>query len=287
MTQDTYPKYPVFVLCGSDSKRRKLLQVLDPEEKYRSKALIPLLGKRVIDWQLEELIQSPYVDDLYLIGLTEEDATFNYPVHYVPSETTAGFPEKMMDGLAYLNSLGIKPDKVVISTADAPAIRLEDINVFFEQVTKFREYDFVLAIVPEESIADVFPLFGRVFARFRDHDVTPGEMYALSPKAIRTGQEIIRDLGNRRRALNRQRSNITLGPVIRYIARKPQTWIFIIKYLLKRATLNDAERAFSAAFNCKSKAVIIRDAGFGMDMDLPEHYESLKTYITKIKQVAG
>ena len=184
MEAENHPKYPVFVLCGSDPKRRKLLHVLDPEEKYKSKALIPLLGKRVMDWQLEALKESPYVEDLYLIGLSKEDAAFDYPVHYVPSETTAEFPEKLMDGLAYLDRLGIHPDQVVISTSDAPAIRLEHINDFFVQLTKYSDYDFVLAVVPEESIADVFPLFGRVFARFRDHEVTPGEMYALSPKAI-------------------------------------------------------------------------------------------------------
>jgi hypothetical protein len=287
MTQDPHPKYPVFVLCGSDPKRRNLLQVLDPEEKYKSKALIPLLGKRVIDWQLEELKESPYVDDLYLIGLSKEDAEFDYPVHYVPSETKAEFPEKLMDGLSYLNSLGIQPNQVVISTSDAPAIRLKHINDFFMQLTKLSEYDFVLGLVPEKNIVDAFPISGRVVGRFLDHQVVPGEMFALSTRAIRIGEEIIRELGRRRRVINRQRRNITLGPIIRFIARKPQTWFFILKYALKLATLNDAERAFSAAFDCKSKAVIIPDAGFGMDMDLPEDYERLKRYIPKIKPVPG
>lgn len=38
--------------------------------------MLPFIGKRLIDWQLEELRQSPYVEALYLIGLAEEDAVF-------------------------------------------------------------------------------------------------------------------------------------------------------------------------------------------------------------------
>jgi len=65
--------YPVLVLCGSDPERRELLKVLDPEEKYPSKVLLPFLGKRVIDWQLEALQASSYVGEIYLLGLTQAD----------------------------------------------------------------------------------------------------------------------------------------------------------------------------------------------------------------------
>jgi NDP-sugar pyrophosphorylase family protein len=285
MIQQTNPKYPVFVMCGSDPKRRRLLQVLDPDEKYKSKAMLPFLGKRVIDWQLEELKESPYVEDLYLIGLTEEDVRFDYPVKYVPSETTADFPDKLMDGLNYLKSLGESPEMVVISTSDTPAMRLESINEFFEKLSNFKGYDFVLSLVPEKTIVDLYPQSGRVVARFLDHQVFPGELYALSTRAIFIGQEIIHEFNKLRREIDRQRRKISLGPVLRYIARKPQTWLTILKYLLKCATLEDVERAFSAAFDCKAKGIIIPDAGFGMDMDLPEDYERLKMLVKKTKQM--
>ena len=61
-------KYPVFVMCGRDATRRKMMVELDPEGKYKSKALLPFLGRRLIDWQLEALAQSPYVENIYLLG---------------------------------------------------------------------------------------------------------------------------------------------------------------------------------------------------------------------------
>jgi NDP-sugar pyrophosphorylase family protein len=288
MAKQEQTQYPVLVICGSDPKRRKLLQVLDPEENYPSKALLPFLGKRVIDWQLEALKQSPYVEGLYIVGLSEEEAPFDYPVDYVPTETTADFPDKLADGLAYLNAQGKSPKLVIVSTADTPAMRLESVNKFFEQLKLHQDYDFVLSVVPEAVTKEVFPDAHRVVARLRDHQVFPGELYALSPKGIRLGQNVIRDFNQLRRAIDRQGETISLGPVLRYLAQKPQTWWVILKYIFKQATLEDVERAFSRAFNCKAKAIVIPDPGFGMDMDLPEDYEKLKAYVkmTKFHQQA-
>ena len=272
-------KYPVFVMCGSDYQRRRLLQVIDPESKYKSKALLPFLGKRLIDWQLGALSKSPYVEGLYLIGLSEADAQFDYPVQYVPIETSSEFLDKLLTGLDYLSSQGKDPELVVISTCDTPGIRAEDINNFFEQLNARDGEEFLLSLVPEDLIEADFPGSRRVVMRFRDYQLVPGEMYALSPRAIQVGKEFIAGISQRRRQINRQAHKINPSPVIRLLAKKPPMWGVILKYLLKAASLADAERAITRSFNCKSKAVIIPNAGFGMDMDLPEDYERLEAYV--------
>ena len=278
-------KFPVFVMCGRDAQRRKLLQAIDPEGKYKSKALLPFLGKRLIDWQLEALWSSPYIEGRYVIGLCEEDATFDFPVHYVPIETASEFADKLLAGVDYLSNLGKKPDLVVISTCDAPGIQTNEINLFFKKLSFDKGDEFVLSFVPEDIIEAHFPGSGRVVLRFRDHQLIPGEMYALSPRAIRIGKDIIAEISTRRRQINRQAKKINPAPVIRLLAQKPHMWIVIIKYLLGLATMADAERAFSRSFDCKTKGVIIPEAGFGMDMDLPEDYERLQDYVRKVKGV--
>ena len=279
MTAQPQHQYPVFVMCGSDPQRRRLLQVIDPEGKYKSKALLPFLGKRLIDWQLGALSKSPYVEGLYLIGLCEADAHFDFPVHYVPIETSSEFLDKLLTGLDYLASLGKNPELVVISTCDTPGIRTEDINTFFEQLNIRGGEEFLLSLVPEDLIEAVFPGSRRVVIRFRDYQLVPGEMYALSPRAIHLGKEFIAGISQRRLQINRQEKKINPAPVIRLLAKKPHMWGVIVKYLLGAASLADAERAITRSFNCKSKAVIIPDAGFGMDMDLPEDYERLEAYV--------
>lgn len=277
--QPKHQQFPVFVMCGSDPQRRRLLQVVDAEGKYKSKALLPFLGKRLIDWQLEALNNSPYVEGLYLIGLSEIDAQFDFPVHYVPIETSSEFLDKLLTGLDFLSSQGKDPELVVISTCDTPGIRLEDIDLFFEQLNTRDGEEFLLSLVPEDLIEAVFPGSRRVVMRFRDYQLVPGEMYALSPRAIQLGKDLISGISQRRRQINRQSHRINPTPVIRLLAKNPHMWGIILKYLLKTATLADAERAITRSFDCKSKAVIIPDAGFGMDMDLPEDYERLEAYV--------
>ena len=276
-------KYPVFVMAGSDIRRRRLLDTIDPEGKYKAKALLPFLGKRLIDWQLEELQKSPYVDVLYLIGLSEEDARFDYPVQYVPAETISDFDDKLIKGLNYLEAQGQQPELIVISSCDAPGIRVEHINRFFELLNQYNSHDFILSLVPEAIGEKEFPHCKRVVARFRGCHVFPGELMALSPRAIRLQQQVIRELSNRRRQINREARKISMGPMLRFVGQRPRTWLMILKYMLGSATLEDAERAVSAAFDCKTKGLIIPDAGFGMDMDLPEDYHRLKDYVMRIK----
>ncbi|MFN2305011.1 MAG: hypothetical protein ACK2TV_14870 [Anaerolineales bacterium] len=284
MTEQTHPRYPVFVMCGSDAKRRHILEVRDPEEKYKARAMLPFLGKRLIDWQLDALRQSPFVEDLYLLGLSAEDIRFNFPVHYIPVETRADFADKLMAGKAYLDSIGKKPNMIVISSSDAPGVRLQEVNEFFEQLNKSSGAEFVISLVPNDLVEAVFPKSGRVVVHFKDGDLFPGELYALSPRAIEIGYEVINEISRRRRMINREKKKISMGPILRFVGQRPQMWLVLLKYAIGIATLADAERGFSAAFRCKTKGVVIQNAGFGMDMDLPEDYERLEKYMQQILQ---
>ena len=272
-------KYPVFVMCGRDHQRSRLLKNIDPDEKYKSKALLPFLGRRLIDWQLEALNRSSYIEGLYLLGLSAADARFSFPVHYVPVETTAEFPDKLAAGLEYLSAIGKNSHLVVISSSDAPGIQTPQINQFFEHLYSLPGSEFVLSLVPEDRVEVAFPNSGRVVLRFRDQNLILGELFALSPRAIRNNRKIISQISTRRLQINRQAEKINPKPVIRLLAQKPHMWGVIIKYLFGRATLEDAERMITKTFGYQTKGVIISDAGFGMDIDLPEDYERLKSYV--------
>jgi len=283
MTDQIYPKFPVFVMCGRDFHRRRLMKTIDPEGHYKTKALLPFLGKRLIDWQLEELKKSPYVEGLYLIGLSEDDAKFDYPVHYVPGETVSDFGDKLSWGLDYLDKLGKSSNIVIVSSCDAPGIRVKEIDEFFKAMGEDPGKDAYISLVPEDVAEVVFPKSGRVVARFWDFDVFPGELFALSPRAIRVQKKVIGELGLQRRKINRSKNKINLGPMLSYLAHKPGTWPLIIKYLRGRASLGDGERVLSRVFGCDIKGVIIPEAGFGMDMDLPEDYTRLEDYVRRTK----
>lgn len=282
MSQEkTVSQYPVFVMCGRDAVRRKMMIDLDPDEQYPSKALLPFLGKHLIEWQLEALAQSPYISQIYLLGLTQKDIDLNLPVEFIPVRMTADVSEKFGAGLDYLEAQGEAPEMVVISSCDAPGVRTAQVDQFFEALSAQPGLDFMLSLVPEEVMEAAFPGSGRVVGRFRDHKVIPGELYALSPRMIRLQQSLIAELNQRRRRINRQKRRIGMAPMLNFIAKKPQAWVLLARYALGLATLAEGERALGKAFDCRIKSVIIPEAGFGMDMDLPGDYERLEAFIAK------
>ncbi|MHA1200240.1 MAG: hypothetical protein ACTSQF_13015 [Candidatus Heimdallarchaeaceae archaeon] len=279
-------KYPLFILCGRDEKKRELIKTLDPDEKYGVKCLIPMLGKRVIDWQLEELRKSPYVDEIYLLGITEDMAKFDYPVHYVPVPTVSNLAEKLLAGLQYLRKQGKNDTIFSVSSSDTPGMTVAAVNLFYEQADKYRDYDYVQSVVTDEVTSETFPSHKRVVVKFVDHHVYPGEMYLMSEHGISEGKKLIAEITGGRTKIkkrNREKKNSPLIPLLRIILTTPRIWLFIIKFLFGRLTLAEAEKAFSIiSKGMKITTVIIDDAGFGMDMDLSEDYEVLKKHMSEI-----
>ena len=110
----------------------------------------------------------------------------------------------------------------------------------------------------------------------------------MSEKGIRTGQKIIDETGSGRRRIrkeNREKKSSALTPIIRIIRRKPRTWPLIIRFLMGRMSLAQAEKLLGIIGNVKVKAVIIHDAAFGMDIDLTEDYMKVKEYVSRTKNV--
>ena len=79
-----------YILCAdwlaANPDRRDLMIVYDPEKKLPSKAVLPMLGKRVLDWQLEAMIESPDISDIYLIGLSPDEFPSVLDLKYIQFE---------------------------------------------------------------------------------------------------------------------------------------------------------------------------------------------------------
>ena len=277
-------KYPVLVLCGRDEERRELLKIHDPEGKYPSKVLLPMLGKQVLDWQLEALLNSPYVGNIYLIGLSSaEYPAPNQKIHHISINTTTTILDKLTAGSGVIRELYPELLHIVISTGDAPAITTRSIDLFFKELNQHEDADLLITGVPEDITKEFFPDHGRVVGKFKEISVYPGEMFAFRPESLQTLKDAISQLSTRRLQFNRRSDTTKLGPLMRFLARNPRLWILLFKYLLGILTIHEAEIILSKVFNLKINAAIIPDPGFGMDMDLPEDYQKLSEYIKLTK----
>ena len=281
-------KYPVFVLCGRDEKKRDLIKHYDPDEKYKVKCLLPFVGKRVVDWQIDKLRESPYVEELYLLGLTEDMAKFDFPVHYVPVPTVSTVAAKLLAGLKYLRSIGKDDRLVVVSSSDTPGISTESINKFFEELENYKDYDYVQSVVEDDFTKEVFPDHQRVVGKFKDYKVFPGELYAMSEYGITQCNDIIEEIGGGRRRIKkkaRTKKSSALLPILKLFLKTPSTWPLIISFLLGNLKLKGGEKIVSRIAKGKVKTVIVNDVGFGMDIDLVEDYEKIKKFVCEMYNI--
>ncbi|MHA1260421.1 MAG: hypothetical protein ACTSRO_12465, partial [Candidatus Heimdallarchaeaceae archaeon] len=121
-------KYSIFLLAGRDGKRRKLMEILDPEEKYKSKALLPFLGKPLISWEIETFLQSKHVEKIIILGLEEKDLPYRDKVYYLPTEPNSLISQKLEVALDYLETKEEKREPVIICTSDCPGISVESLD---------------------------------------------------------------------------------------------------------------------------------------------------------------
>ena len=275
--------YPVLLLCGSDPNRRDLMKVLDPEGLLPSKALLPMAGKRVLDWQLDAMIESPNIGDIYLIGLSPEEFPSDLDLKYIQYERNSSILEKIKYGSLILQKAYPDLDHVIVCSGDAPGVTTSSINQFFDIFRQNLDADFLIGVVPEDITLKFFPNHRRVIGKFKDQSVYPGEMYVFRHKIIPVIEDEILQMTLKRRQFDRQKDTSKLIPVLKYLGRKPRLWLLIIIYGLGLLSISELESILSRVYNLKMKAIIIPDPGFGMDLDLPEDYESITEYIKMTK----
>ena len=275
--------YPVLILCGRDEIRRELLEVHDPEGNYPSKSTLPMHGKRVLDWQLETMCESPYVGEMYLIGLSPEEFPFPQKLNYISVERTSTILEKIILGSQTIIDKYPELDHLIFCTGDVPGISTDSINDFFLELDQKHDADVLLSAVPEEITSQEFPEHGRIVGRFKDLSIIIGEMVALKHTIISPLVVEINQLTELRSQFVHLSDTAKRMLVMRYLAPKPRLWILIIKYLLGILSIKEVEIILSRVYGMKLKITIISDPGIGMDMDLPEDYQKLSDYVLKTK----
>jgi hypothetical protein len=237
----------------------------------------------VLDWQLESMCESPYVGEIFLIGLSPDEFPSPQKLNYISAERTSTILEKIILGSQIIINEYPELDHLIISTGDVPGISTKSIDKFFMEIDQNNSADVLLSAVPEDITLIEFPEHGRIVGRFKDQAIYPGEMLAFRHTIIPTLVDEIDQLTKIRRQFNRRSDTSKLIPVMRYLAKKPRLWILILKYLLGMLSVRETESILSRVFGMKMKAIIISDPGFGMDMDLPEDYLKLSDYVLKTK----
>jgi hypothetical protein len=147
---------------------------------------------------------------------------------------------------------------ILLSTADLPLLTPEAIRDFLERCFKV-EAELYYPIITRQSIEEKFKGARRTYVRLKEGTFTGGNLAlmradALTPCALK-GEKLVK----------LRKSPLGLARQIGLL--------FILKFILGRLTLAEAERSFSRLLGVKGTAIITPYPEIGMDVDKPEDWE--------------
>jgi len=238
------------VLAGAPPEAPDPLAVI---EGVPRKALIDIHGRPMLRWVLRALRGSGRVNHLIVLGGEPEDiAGVEGPIECLSLQ--GKLLDNVLAGLQRLIVLNPKAELALIACCDTPLLTPAMVNYFIDACLAV-EADFYYPIVERSVMEGRFPGSARTFVPLRDGRFCGGDMVMVRVNAALTQQELIRDLLARRKSPWRQARLIGVST--------------LIKFLLRRLSLAEAERIGSRALGIRGKAIISPYAELGMDVDKP------------------
>ena len=251
-------KMDAVVLAGG------LMSLEDPlysqgKEGYRS--LIDILGIPMAQRVINALSASTTISEVYVVGLTAESGlTSEKPLHFLHDQ--GGLFENIRYGV--LRAAKDHPDqyKVIIASADIPAVRPEMVDWLASEVLKDNASLIYYNVIPQSVMEARFPGSKRSFIHFRDIAVCGGDLNAVDTRLFLLEQPIFKQLiGERKHPLKQARM---LG------------FDNLLLVALRMTTLEKIVRRISKRLGFDARALICPYAEMAMDADKPHQLALLR-----------
>jgi GTP:adenosylcobinamide-phosphate guanylyltransferase len=231
----------------------------------KSKALIDVAGKPMVQWVLDALGDAKEVDQIILIGLEEKDnLTCKKPIHYIPNQ--GRMLANIVAGVNKSLELNKDGEYVMIVSSDIPTVKSEMIDWLVKECMQTKD-DLYYGVCPREVMEKRFPNSNRTYTKLKDMQICGADVniihVSMATDHLDTWEELI---GNRKSPL-RQAAVIGLDTLIQLFTRQ-----FTLQGLVERA---------SQRIGIKGRAIIWNHAEPCMDVDKPHQLELLRADLSK------
>ncbi len=241
----------------------------DPLYSYtegHSKAMLAIAGKPMIQWVLDALSASKSVDNVIIIGMTENSGvTCSKPVHYLPSE--GRMLANIVAGVHKSLELDSKTEYVLIVSSDIPALSGEMVDWLVGEVDK-DPGDIHYGVIPRAVMEKRFPDSRRTWTHLKGLDVCGADINVTHIRMATEHLETWEELIGKRKSPLKQAATIGLGTLLLLV--------------LRRLTLDDLVRRVSKQIGIRGKAVVWPWAEAGMDVDKPHQLEIMRADLARL-----
>ena len=233
---------------------------LYPYTQGKSKALLDIAGKPMIQWVLDALGGSSKINNVIIIGLTADSGvTCAKPLSYLPNQ--GGMLANIVAGVNKALELDPKTEHILLVSSDIPAITAPMVDWVVEAASQ-RDEDIFYNLIPREVMEKRYPGSKRSFTHLKDAVVCGGDMHVVSTETVTKNQEIWNKLIETRKNVFKQAALIGFDT------------LFLL--LTRLITLDQAMERVRRKLNISGRGILCPYAEVGMDVDKPHQLEMMR-----------
>ncbi len=275
----TYPSSYFYPLCSFSSYPIEIINQQQPETKaeFDYKAIIKINGKPMVNYVVEALAESYYINNIYVVG--EEDLLNKVDIQRGKEKIKfvndkGNFVDNLVEG-----GNKAKSKKILYSTSDIPLITSKDVDNFIRKCSHREDSHFYLAYYLKEDYEKSFL------------GVKSGKFYQLGNKFVKNGYLFMLD----RDFLDEINKNKEFQEIISYLYnQRKSTWklfatlakyhLFnlVSKYVFKNLTIKEAEKILYEKMGYHFYG-IESPSRTGVDIDSSEELQDIEKIIIKTK----
>jgi NDP-sugar pyrophosphorylase family protein len=236
-------------------------ELLYPYTLGKPKALLEIAGKPMVQWVLDALSGAKKVENVVLIGLTEESGvTCAKPLTFIPNKTS--MIENILGGINKVLEINPSATRVLMVSSDIPAITPEMLDWEVE-TTLQTDVDLCYTVVKREVVEVRYPGSRRTYVKLKDVDVCGGDLNVLHTSVVRMNPEIWE------RLIATRKNPVKQAAILGFDT------LFLMMF--RMITLDEAVKKVATRLQMTGRAVVCPYAEIAMDVDKPNQLEMIRT----------
>ena len=250
----------VVILAGGVIDSEDPLFPFLPADLPKNKAFITLNGKPILQWVLEALESSSRIDNIILVGQSEQSGfTSSKPMYHLPD--TGSMIENIISGVTYSSQLDSSSTHTLIASGDIPLVEPQMVDWVIETAEKDL-VDMSYYVITQEVMEGRFPGSNRTFAPLKGVRVCGGDLTVISHAVVTQNTALWKQLRSARKSVFKQAA--IFGPRL------------LIGLLLRQLELEKLAKYLSRRLGLEARAVVCPFAEVAMDIDKPHQLELIR-----------
>ncbi len=236
---------------------------LYPYTQGKSKALLDVAGKPMIQWVLDALGGAERVRRVVVVGLSGEDSiSCRKTLGFVPNQ--GHMLNNVRAGAQWVLGQDRSAALALVVSSDIPGITSEMVDWTAETALQ-TDHDFYYSIVAQAVMERTFPGSNRTYTRLKDATVCGGDLNLIRLRLAAEESELWRKVIASRKSVWRQAA--LLG------------WEPLLLMLTRQLSVKRAEKLAQKRLHIRGRAILSPFAEVGMDVDKPHQLELLSAYL--------